>query len=110
MLGVEVLAYYPDYYGALDSVVNRGLPTDRLLCEWHVPSRTPPGAPFHVLKIPLSRDIDRRKEENPERALRYQSSFRSQCESALSRGFGVPGFTTGPEPAEGWVVAVSDNT
>lgn len=36
-LGVEVSVYYADYYGAMGGI-NAGLPSDRLLAEWHIGS------------------------------------------------------------------------
>lgn len=36
-LGVEASVYYADYYGAMGGI-NAGLPSDRLLAEWHIGS------------------------------------------------------------------------
>ncbi|MGH9325962.1 MAG: GNAT family N-acetyltransferase [Terriglobia bacterium] len=37
-LGVVVRRYQPDYYGNLDGPWQRGLPSDRLICEWWLKS------------------------------------------------------------------------
>jgi predicted GNAT superfamily acetyltransferase len=37
-LGAVVLRYIPDLYGPSSSPLHRGLPTDRLLAEWHLKS------------------------------------------------------------------------
>ena len=37
-LGCVVARYYLDYYGSLRDERNKGLPTDRFLCEWHLKS------------------------------------------------------------------------
>jgi predicted GNAT superfamily acetyltransferase len=38
-LGAIVRAYIPNFYGITSSPLHRGLPTDRLLCEWHLDSK-----------------------------------------------------------------------
>ena len=35
-LGAVVTRYMPNYYGEFRDARNRGLPTDRFLCEWHL--------------------------------------------------------------------------
>ncbi|HTB94945.1 MAG TPA: GNAT family N-acetyltransferase [Candidatus Sulfotelmatobacter sp.] len=37
-LGAIVRTYIPDFYGVTSSPLHRGLPTDRLLAEWHLDS------------------------------------------------------------------------
>ena len=37
-LGVVSRIYLPDYYGAMPEALNAGLPSDRLLVEWHIRS------------------------------------------------------------------------
>jgi predicted GNAT superfamily acetyltransferase len=37
-LGAVVTRYLPDYYGEFRDERNRGLPSDRFLCEWHLKS------------------------------------------------------------------------
>jgi len=38
-LGALVRAYIPNFYGVTSSPLHRGLPTDRLLAEWHLDSK-----------------------------------------------------------------------
>lgn len=100
ILGAEVTAYYPDYYGQLSSRINHGLPTDRLLATWRVPAPMPRRIPRRVcLRIHIPQDLDRLKEGDPGHALRWQETVRQQFTEALESGYRVVGFEPGPKPA-----------
>lgn len=43
-LGVVSRTYKKDYYGSMSEEINKGLPTDRLLVEWHLESVRVPSA------------------------------------------------------------------
>lgn len=99
VLGVRVMAYYPDYYGPMGSALNRGLPSDRLLCEWRVPCPTVPANPPHSFKVYIPRDIGTLEIDDPVQALRWREVVRRQFEDALRAGLRVTGFTIDPFPA-----------
>jgi predicted GNAT superfamily acetyltransferase len=44
-LGAEAAAYYQDFYGLMDDLINVGDPTDRLLVRWSVAAPRPPVEP-----------------------------------------------------------------
>lgn len=71
VLGARISAYYPNYYGTMTSQVNRGLPSDRVLCEWAVPGpvRRPVSAVEPALAIRIPPDIGALKVRDPEHAL-----------------------------------------
>ncbi|NMP20813.1 GNAT family N-acetyltransferase [Sulfobacillus harzensis] len=100
ILGVNIQAYHPDYYGNLSSVINRGLATDRLLAEWSVPApMARPYPPRVCFKIYIPADIGQLKVQDPGQAARWQRAVRSQFCDALAAGYHVVGFSRHPSPA-----------
>ena len=94
--------YLPDYYGHVDSRFQRGLPSDRLVAEWHLnsararraltgkPSRSSPRRPAAEVIIPP--DIDALLETRPAEALALQGAIRKQLQKHFRRGLAITGF------------------
>ena len=100
VLGAEITGYYPDYYGVLTSRINRGLPTDRLICEWSVPAPEIPRPDQRIdRKIYLPEDLEQLKSENMQHALRWRETIKAQFLEALQLGYQVVGFSRPPSPA-----------
>lgn len=100
VLGAEVSAYYPNYYGTMTSQLNSGLPSDRVLCEWAVPR---PGCPASTaeptLAIRIPADIGALKAQDPEHARYWRETVKGEFEKALQAGCHVVGFRNDPAPA-----------
>ncbi len=102
-LGAVVRCYRVNFYGVSSSRLQGGLPTDRLVAEWHLSSPRvaailsgQPKVAFKVeerISVPASiyewkaSDLDR------ERAMSVQMDNRRKFQEAFSRGLAVVGFT-----------------
>lgn len=113
-LGAFTRKYYVDYYGDLGDILNRGLPTDRLMVEWElrnplhrkvVPDSTArpilenhDGIPVlsldpshlgHPLSIVMPDDIQQLKREDPDLALEWRMAMRETLLWAFTRDYVV---------------------
>ena len=95
-LGSVVGRYSPDHYGPLESRLQQGLPSDRLVCEWWLShprvrralrgrsprraSRTP------AAEVVLPADFEWLAESRPEEARALQASLRAKLQHHFSRG------------------------
>ncbi len=101
-LGAIVRQYLPDYYGHVDSRFQRGLPSDRLVAEWHLNSarvrralvgksprswQQPPAA-----EVTIPPNIDALLESRPAEALSLQAAIRKGLLKHFRRGLAVTGF------------------
>jgi predicted GNAT superfamily acetyltransferase len=104
-LGAIVRHYIPDCYGSSTSPLHGGLPTDRLVAEWHVgsdrvrdilagASRSPRTS---GLEIPVSARIREWRDSGDVRAQEMQSELRNKFTDLFSRGYAVTGFRRGTE-------------
>ena len=103
-LGAVVRSYIPNFYGITTSPLHAGIPTDRLLVEWHLDSqrvraavegRVPPPAGDDAVRITLPNDIVRITRSDPPAAMRIQDAMRAQFQQHFAAGFAV----TALEPA-----------
>ncbi len=101
-LGAVVRRYQPDYYGNIDSRSQRGLPSDRLICEWWLKSSrvrramegarpraksTPPEA-----RVTLPADDRTQAGPNLQKARETQLKIRRQLSGYFRRGYAITGF------------------
>lgn len=101
-LGVRVVEYRVDYYGTLNSTLNRALPTDRLLVEWP----TEPAAVDSVMVdhdeppafIPIPPDLDAVMIQDPAGADAWLRSVRAKFHRCLMAGYVVTGFDRNASP------------
>jgi predicted GNAT superfamily acetyltransferase len=105
-LGVIVCGYRVNFYGVSSSRLQGGLPTDRLLAEWHLDSPRVAAilegspAPYQTEeRIPVPASIYQWKasERDKERALAVQLENRQKFQQAFSRGLAVVGFVRDAE-------------
>jgi len=101
-LGAIARCYQPDYYGEVESRFQRGLPSDRLIAEWHLSSirvkralagkapRTSKAAPAATLEIPA--DFDGLRQSNPAEARRRQLALRKQLQKYFVQKLAITGF------------------
>jgi len=101
-LGAIARCYQPDYYGKVESRLQRGLPSDRLIVEWRLrstrvkramggkPPRSSKEKPAAAVEIPA--DIDRLRESNPREARRRQLAVRRQLQEFFAHKLAITGF------------------
>ncbi len=102
-LGAIVCAYRANFYGISSSRLQGGLPTDRLVAEWHLDSARvryllegrPLAAPVIEERITVPASIYQWKANEPDRqlALGVQAENRRKFQEAFSRGLAVLGFS-----------------
>jgi predicted GNAT superfamily acetyltransferase len=101
-LGAVVCHYRENFYGVSSSRLQGGLPTDRLLAEWHLDServrailegRVVAGPQIEErIPVPASIYAWKASERDRERALAVQLENRRRFQQAFSRGLAVVGF------------------
>ena len=101
-LGAVVRTYRENFYGVSSSRLQGGLPTDRLLAEWHLDSprvkATLEGCPLTVpvieerISVPASIYQWKASDKDRHRALAVQMENRTKFQSAFARGLAVLGF------------------
>ena len=101
-LGAIVRRYYVDFYGVSSSRLQAGLPTDRLVAEWHLDSSRVaailegrPRVPHVIVErilVPASIYEWKASEIDRERAIAVQLENRSKFQQAFSQGLAVLGF------------------
>jgi chorismate synthase len=117
-LGVDVVDYVPDMYGASDSVLFRGLSsTDRFIASWDLDStrtrqpKSADGIPLldrpltecpRRLKIAIPLDIGEIVRTDPEAAAAWRPRTRPAFMWALENGYTIDGFTRDPQAKLGY--------
>ena len=105
-LGVVVCGYRVNFYGVSSSRLQGGLPTDRLLAEWHLGSPRVSAilegrpAAYQIeerIQVPASIYAWKASERDKERALAVQLENRQRFQQAFSQGLAVVGFVRDPE-------------
>jgi predicted GNAT superfamily acetyltransferase len=101
-LGAIARCYQPDYYGHLESRLQKGLPSDRLIAEWRLRStrvkramagkqlRSSKEKPVAVVEIPA--DIDPMTQSNPREARQRQLAVREQLQEFFAQKLVITGF------------------
>ncbi len=108
-LGAIVRRFLPNAYGITSSPLHSGMPTDRLVAEWHLNSPrvqaivagrpAPPAATENVQRIALPAGIAETKRNNPAEAVAIQSRLRAEFQHWLARGHAVTAIEQGGEEA-----------
>jgi predicted GNAT superfamily acetyltransferase len=118
-LGTVCRSYRMDYYGPMQDALNRDLPSDRLIVEWHLrdgrprPDGTGPGQTIlrdggegpelrldamgggGPLAIEIPADVQSMKREAPETALAWRLAVREAFTAALDAGYTACDFRDG---------------
>ena len=101
-LGALARCYQPDYYGQVESRLQGGLPSDRLIVEWRLRStrvkramagKSPRDSrvkPAAVVEIPPS--IDQWSRANPQEACQRQLAVRRQLQMLFAQKLAITGF------------------
>ncbi|MEJ1154086.1 GNAT family N-acetyltransferase [Microbacterium marmarense] len=93
-LGARVTEYLVDHYGAMDDGVNRGDETDRIMVSWALasPPVPTPADDRVVTTIPIPRDIERVRREDPVAAADWRFRVREEFVGLLQDGLVIGGF------------------
>lgn len=101
-LGAIARRYLPDHYGPVESRLQQGLPTDRLVCEWWLRSqrvRRALGGSLPrlarrkpVAEVAIPGDFKSLAEASPAEARALQLTVRQQLQQCFARGLVITGF------------------
>jgi len=107
-LGAIARRYLPDYYGRVESRLQQGLPSDRLVAEWWLKStrvkRALAGKPARIsrrkpaVQVEIPSGFAHLAEKHPAEAKAQQSSVREQLQRHFAHGLAITGFAR-HEPA-----------
>jgi predicted GNAT superfamily acetyltransferase len=100
VLGADVDAYLPSFYGEMTDAINAGDESDRLLMAWDVtaPVPTRPRQGDDVIDpilVPTPDDVVVLRRSDPLAVAAWRSTTRDALTSALAEGGRVAGFTRG---------------
>jgi len=97
LLGAICRTYLVNVYGVTSSRLHGGLPTDRLVAEWHLNSARvksrmgstplPPAHPDGMVSLEIPLDTQHLKSSEPEAAARIQSTLRERMTELFERNF-----------------------
>ena len=123
-LGVDILDYVPDMYGASDSILFRGLKgTDRFIASWELdrvrtrPSESANGIPElngtldecpPRLKVAIPLDIAESLRTDPSAGATWRMRTRSAFTWALENGYRVDGFARDRQAQLGYYILRHD--
>jgi predicted GNAT superfamily acetyltransferase len=98
ILGADVEAYLPSFYGTMTDAINAGDESDRLLLAWNVraPIPTDPrdgSGAAHPIVVPTPSDIVELRRRDPAEVSRWRAETRKALTGALEAGHRVLGFT-----------------
>jgi predicted GNAT superfamily acetyltransferase len=104
-LGAFCREFIPNLYGVTSSPLHRGLPTDRLLAEWHLDSprvraRVTGGnhrAPPLEAKIQLPGELVEWKKKDLSKVLELQRRLADEFTKWFAKGYAVVGLNGSPE-------------
>lgn len=106
-LGAEVRRYYVDFYGVSSSRLQGGLPTDRLVAEWHLDSprvntalEGRPRTTYTIderIQVPAAIYQWKASDRERERAIAVQLENRNRFQQAFAKGLAVLGFVRDEE-------------
>jgi predicted GNAT superfamily acetyltransferase len=98
LLGAEVDAYLPSFYGTMTDAINAGDESDRLLITWDVtapiPGRPRDGSELaNAVLVPTPADIVGLRRDDPAAVVTWRCNTREALTAALAGGQRVLGFT-----------------
>lgn len=104
-LGAIARRYLDNHYGSVESKLQQGLPTDRLVAEWWLESprviralggKSPrPEGKTIAAEVSWVSNVDRLAAENPGRALAVQQTVREQLHKSFAQKLVITGFAKG---------------
>jgi predicted GNAT superfamily acetyltransferase len=110
-LGVEISAYFQDFYGPMTDLVNAGDASDRLMVKWQVSDGAPQSSnnfleiPKGGLNIAIPEDIVALRAKSTEEAMAERLRVRGEFLTAFDKGYKVIGFSN----ANGYILSKSES-
>jgi len=102
-LGVDISAYYPNFYGAMPDALNAGDESDRLMVSWSTAIDAPKARelithpkPGDIL-IEIPEDIVAIRSKNQSESMKWRRQVREQFLAAFEKNGKVIGFSTNNE-------------
>jgi predicted GNAT superfamily acetyltransferase len=103
-LGAVARRFIPNFYGITLSPLHSGLPTDRLVAEWHLDSARVRAVLAEealptvkdAVRIAVPADIGEMKQNDTRRALDQQSRIREEFQKWFAAGYVATGIERGP--------------
>lgn len=100
-LGATAGTYYPDYYGRMQGI-NAGVPSDRLLADWHLnapgvadrATAAPGPAGPEAVRVAIPEDFGALLSADPDRAIAERLRVRQALSDAFADGFRISDFDT----------------
>jgi predicted GNAT superfamily acetyltransferase len=107
-LGAIARRYQPDYYGQVESRLQGGLPSDRLIVEWRLGStrvkralagKSPRRSQDKPAVVEIPTNIDQLVRLNPQEARQRQLAVRRQLQELFAQNLAITGFEYGVKSA-----------
>ena len=102
-LGVDISAYYPNFYGAMPDALNAGDESDRLMVSWSTDTDEPKARelitdpkPEDIL-IEIPEDIVAIRSKDQSESLKWRRQVREQFLAAFEKNGKVVGFSANNE-------------
>ena len=102
-LGVDISAYYPNFYGDMPDALNAGDESDRLMVSWST-NKDAPNARELITKpepsdilIEIPEDIVAIRSKNQSESMKWRRQVREQFLQAFNQGGQIIGFSTNSE-------------
>jgi predicted GNAT superfamily acetyltransferase len=94
-LGVIVRRYEENVYGYSSSALHQGLPTDRLVAEWHLNSDRVRAADENPILLEIPENINELRRTDLVAAKAWQDRVRAACQDYFQRGYVITDFIGG---------------
>ncbi len=94
-LGVIVRHYEENVYGYSSSRLHQGLPTDRLVAEWHLKSDQPKSVAGKHVFLEIPADINELRRTDIAAAKAWQERVRAACHKHFGEGYVITDFVDG---------------
>ena len=102
-LGVDISAYYPNFYGAMPDALNAGDESDRLMVSWSTAIEAPKvreiitNPESDVILIEIPEDIVAIRSKDQSESMKWRRQVRDQFLAAFEKNGKVIGFSTNSE-------------
>ena len=102
-LGVDIVDYYPNFYGSMPDMLNSGDESDRLMVRWDLEEERPLVRPLvtkypeDCIRIAIPEDIVKLRGEDPAKAKEWRMNVRQVFMNALKNKRELIGFSENNE-------------